>query len=180
MTYWRSRDIGCGHSAVRDAGPPPGAREDCSVSYDTKTCNLVFFGGWRQGWLEDLWCLNVAGVVGPPYAVQSVEPNTGPVTGNTPVVLHGIGLSIARGEQGALLGRNGCGETLVGGALAAAGREHEWVHDGALERREFSRAKRAAERLVAAGADLEQVTNWKRAQMRALTIFCYGFIFLTL
>ena len=73
------------------AGSPPSPREDCSVGYDTKTCQLVFFGGWRQGWLGDLHCLNVAGIVGPPYAVQSVEPSTGPVTGNTPVTLHGIG-----------------------------------------------------------------------------------------
>ena len=80
-------------SAPAIAGPPPGAREDCSVAYDTKTCNLLYFGGWRQGWLDDLWCLNVAGVVGPPYAVQTVEPSTGPVTGNTPVVLHGIGFT---------------------------------------------------------------------------------------
>ena len=73
------------------AGTPPDAREDCSVSYDAKTCNLVYFGGWRQGWLDDLWCLNVAGIVGPPYAVQSVEPATGPVTGNTPVIVKGLG-----------------------------------------------------------------------------------------
>jgi dynein heavy chain len=59
-------------------GAPPSAREDCAIGYDTKTCNLIFFGGWRQGWLSDLWCLNVAGIVGPPYAVQSVEPTTGP------------------------------------------------------------------------------------------------------
>ena len=73
------------------AGTPPDAREDCSVSYDAKTCNLVYFGGWRQGWLDDLWCLNVAGIVGPPYAVQSDEPATGPVTGNTPVIVKGLG-----------------------------------------------------------------------------------------
>ena len=73
------------------SGTPPGAREDCAVAYDTKTCNLIYFGGWRQGWLDDLCCLNVAGIVGPPYAVQMVEPSTGPVTGNTPVVLHGLG-----------------------------------------------------------------------------------------
>ena len=35
----------------------------------------------------------MAGIVGPPYAVQSIEPATGPVTGNTPVVLRGIGFT---------------------------------------------------------------------------------------
>ena len=69
----------------------PGAREDCSVTYDAKTCNIIFFGGWRQGWLDDLLCLNVAGIVGPPYAVQSISPNTGPITGNTPISIFGIG-----------------------------------------------------------------------------------------
>lgn len=69
----------------------PEAREDCSIAYDAKTCNIVFFGGWKQGWLDDLWCLNVAGIVGPPYAVQSITPNTGPVTGNTPISIRGIG-----------------------------------------------------------------------------------------
>ena len=63
------------------------------MAYDTKSCNLLYFGGWRQGWLDDLCCLNVAGIVGPPYAVQSVEPATGPVTGNTPVLLRGIGFT---------------------------------------------------------------------------------------
>ena len=59
--------VGCTDpaSAVYAPGSPiPGSREDCSVCYDTKTCNLIFFGGWRMGWLDDLWCLNVAGVVG--------------------------------------------------------------------------------------------------------------------
>lgn len=69
----------------------PSAREDCGIAYDTKSCRLVFFGGWKQGWMDDLWCLNVAGVVGPPYAVQSIGPTTGPITGNTPISIHGIG-----------------------------------------------------------------------------------------
>ena len=43
------------------SGMPPGAREDCGVAYDPKSCNLLYFGGWRQGWLDDLCCLHVAG-----------------------------------------------------------------------------------------------------------------------
>ena len=69
----------------------PSAREDCGIAYDTKSCRLLYFGGWKQGWMDDLWCLNVAGVVGPPYAVQSIGPTTGPITGNTPISIHGIG-----------------------------------------------------------------------------------------
>lgn len=71
-------------------GAPPPPREDCGMGYDTSTCNLVFFGGWKQKWLDDLWILNVAGVVGPPYAVMKAEPDTGPLTGGTPVILHGL------------------------------------------------------------------------------------------
>ena len=72
------------------AGTPPPAREDSGCCYDPSTCNLLFFGGWRQKWWNDLSLLNVAGVVGPPYAVMSTEPNTGPLTGGTPITLHGL------------------------------------------------------------------------------------------
>ena len=80
---------GSGHYAAGSGNP--GAREDCSVAYDAKSCNIIFFGGWKQGWLDDLWCLNVAGIVGPPYAVQGVSPTTGPITGNTPISIQEIG-----------------------------------------------------------------------------------------
>ena len=72
------------------AGAPPPAREDAGCCYDPNSCNLIFFGGWRQKWWNDLCLLNVAGVVGPPYAVMSTEPNTGPLTGGTPLVLRGL------------------------------------------------------------------------------------------
>ena len=71
-------------------GTPPPPREDCGMAYDPSQCNLVFFGGWKQKWLDDLWILNVAGVVGPPYAIMKSEPDTGPLTGGTPVILHGL------------------------------------------------------------------------------------------
>ena len=48
------------------------------------------FGGWRQRWWSDVLVLNVAGVVGPPYAVQGITPTTGPFTGGTPVVISGL------------------------------------------------------------------------------------------
>ena len=58
------------------AGTPPPAREDSGCCYDPSTCNLLFFGGWRQKWWNDLCLLNVAGVVGPPYAVMSTRART--------------------------------------------------------------------------------------------------------
>ena len=33
----------------------------------------------------------MAGTVGPSYAVQSIEPLVGPVTGNTPIRIYGLG-----------------------------------------------------------------------------------------
>ena len=71
-------------------GAPPMAREDAGIAYDTSTCDLVFFGGWRQRWWSDVSTLNVAGVVGPSYAVMGVEPATGPLTGGTPITLTGL------------------------------------------------------------------------------------------
>ena len=70
-------------------GTPPPAREDAGCSYDLTTCSMVFFGGWRQKWFNDICMLNVAGVVGPPYAVSGVSPVTGPLTGLTPITIYG-------------------------------------------------------------------------------------------
>jgi dynein heavy chain len=72
------------------AGTPPTAREDAGCAYDFGSSSLIFFGGWRQRWWKDLQVLNVAGVVGPPYAVQAAEPATGPFTGGTPITLKGL------------------------------------------------------------------------------------------
>ena len=71
-------------------GAPPASREDAGCAYDTTTCDLVFFGGWRQRWWSDTAILNVAGVVGPAYAVMDAQPATGPLTGGTPIVLKGL------------------------------------------------------------------------------------------
>ncbi|KAJ1633365.1 hypothetical protein T492DRAFT_546868, partial [Pavlovales sp. CCMP2436] len=108
--YWTSTQV---------VGTPPGAREDCSLAYDSKTCNALLFGGWAQGWLGDLWLLNVAGVVGPPYAVTSVLPVTGPITGNTPIQLSGLNFS-----DGEILVKftDGKREAVVAGTFVSASR----------------------------------------------------------
>ncbi len=46
---------------------------------------LVLFGGWGDEWLDDLYGLDVSGIVGPPYAVQKLIPATGPISGKTRV-----------------------------------------------------------------------------------------------
>jgi len=72
------------------AGAPPEAREDCGFAYDPATASVVLFGGWRQKWLSDLCFLNVAGIVGPAYAVHSISPRSGPVSGSAPVTIGGL------------------------------------------------------------------------------------------
>ena len=71
------------------AGTPPMAREDAGCAYNPVDCNLIFFGGWTMRYWDSVLVLNVAGVVGPPYAVLGVEPTTGPLTGLTPIKLQG-------------------------------------------------------------------------------------------
>ena len=60
------------------------------MAYDAKNSRLLVFGGWADEWLEDVYTLDVGNIVGPPYAITDMQPNTGPVTGNTDVVIYGI------------------------------------------------------------------------------------------
>jgi len=71
----------------------PRARADTVLAYDGKSSRLVLFGGWANEWLEDIFTLDVAHVVGPPYAIMDLRPRTGPVTGATPIQLVGIDFS---------------------------------------------------------------------------------------
>jgi len=52
----------------------PQVREYSSMVYDADESRLIIFGGWNTGWLNDLYLLNVSKVVGPPYAISSIEP----------------------------------------------------------------------------------------------------------
>ena len=68
--------------------PPP--REDGAWAFDQKTAKLIMFGGWSNDWLDDCHMLDVSGIVGPPYAVQRLEPDEGPMTGRTKLIIHGL------------------------------------------------------------------------------------------
>jgi dynein heavy chain, axonemal len=68
--------------------PPP--REDGAWAFDQKTAKLIMFGGWSNDWLDDCYMLDVSGIVGPPYAVQRLEPDEGPMTGRSKLVIHGL------------------------------------------------------------------------------------------
>ena len=47
------------------------------MAYDKKSSKLLVFGGWNNGWFNDLYALNVSKIVGPSYAVTDVIPNLG-------------------------------------------------------------------------------------------------------
>jgi len=68
----------------------PCAREDHRWAYDRKSSKLFVFGGWSGRWLNDLYSLDVAPIVGPPFCVTGTEPKEGPITGGIPIRIFGI------------------------------------------------------------------------------------------
>lgn len=69
----------------------PRPREHSTLIYDRNESRLILFGGWNNNWLGDIHALKVSKIVGPPYAVERVEPCLGPVTGMTKIIIHGVG-----------------------------------------------------------------------------------------
>lgn len=69
----------------------PPVREYSSMVYDADESRLIIFGGWNTGWLNDLYILNVSKVVGPPYAISSIEPEMSQMSGGQPLVIRGVG-----------------------------------------------------------------------------------------
>ena len=72
------------------AGPIPAPRASSCLAFDVKGSRLMFFGGWANHWLDDMYVLDVGNIVGPPYAVTAVTPNEGPITGGGIVYIDGI------------------------------------------------------------------------------------------
>ena len=56
------------------------------------------FGGWANRWFGDAVSIDVSSAVGPPYAVSSMEPPLGPVTGGTPAIIRGQGFPNRKGQ----------------------------------------------------------------------------------
>ena len=65
------------------------------MAYDHKESRLLVFGGWNNGWLNDLHALNVSKIVGPSYAITDIVPNLGQLSGNVPVIIKGVGFKDA-------------------------------------------------------------------------------------
>ena len=70
-------------------GERPEARSDATLNYDLRNAKLFLFGGFADQWFGDLYSMDVSSVAGPPYAVTSMTPNVGPVTGHTHVEIRG-------------------------------------------------------------------------------------------
>lgn len=69
----------------------PTPREYASMSYDNRESRLIIFGGWNNGWFDDLYSLNVSKIVGPSYAITASEPQLGQVSGGTKLRIQGQG-----------------------------------------------------------------------------------------
>jgi hypothetical protein len=67
----------------------PQARDSCKMIFFEN--QVVVFGGWNNKWLSDMWCLNTSKITGPKYAIYSITPKRGPVTGKTKINIKGVG-----------------------------------------------------------------------------------------
>ena len=52
----------------------PSPREYSYIEYDRENRRLLVFGGWDNGWMGDMYALNVSKIVGPSYATTGAEP----------------------------------------------------------------------------------------------------------
>lgn len=89
------KDVGDETSTANTWGPVggavPRARADASMVYDAASKRVVVFGGWSNRWHNDAHAMSVAPIVGPPYAVLGLQPNIGPITGQQPLIVEGMG-----------------------------------------------------------------------------------------
>jgi len=74
-----------------DPGAMPKPREYSAMTYDQREQRLLVFGGWNNGWIDDLWSIKVSKIVGPTYAITATEPNLGQLSGNVPITISGQG-----------------------------------------------------------------------------------------
>jgi len=69
----------------------PKPREYSAMTYDIREQRLLVFGGWNNGWMDDLWSMKVGKIVGPSYAIMSSDPGLGQLSGNNPITITGHG-----------------------------------------------------------------------------------------
>ena len=74
-----------------ESGVIPTPREYAAISYDVSNSRLLIFGGWNNGWLNDMFALSVNKIVGPSYAITEIDPPLGQLTGGVPINIKGVG-----------------------------------------------------------------------------------------
>lgn len=72
-------------------GTIPIERGETQIAFDSKNSRVILFGGWANRWFGDLFVCKVGEVVGPPYSIVSINPDMGPITGNTKCIITGVG-----------------------------------------------------------------------------------------
>jgi len=70
----------------------PTPREYSAMTYDERERRLIIYGGWNNGWFNDLYTLNVAKIVGPSYAITASDPALGQLSGNVQLKVSGRGI----------------------------------------------------------------------------------------
>lgn len=60
-----------------ESSEAPTPREYAGISYDTTNSRMLIFGGWNNGWLNDMYALSVNKIVGPSYAITEIDPPLG-------------------------------------------------------------------------------------------------------
>jgi dynein heavy chain len=86
---WRAVELENEEDGKHVLKPKP--REQPAIFYDLYEQRVIVYGGWSNNWLSDMWSLNVSMITGPPYAIFSIKPALGPLTGKTKSVIKGEG-----------------------------------------------------------------------------------------
>ena len=59
----------------------PSPREYAGITYDDRLSRMIIFGGWNNGWMNDMYALSVSKIVGPPYAITAIDPPLSQMSG---------------------------------------------------------------------------------------------------
>lgn len=78
-------------------GDVPSPRADTQMAFDETSGTLVIFGGWCNRWYNDVCTCKVTDVVGPPYNIDTISPEIGPITGGTHTIISGVGFQSVKG-----------------------------------------------------------------------------------
>ena len=73
----------------------PSPREYAAMSYDERDRKILIYGGWNNGWYDDMYSLTVAKIVGPSYAITASDPCLGQLSGGVELTINGQGIKDA-------------------------------------------------------------------------------------